>query len=122
MNDVLLQTWKAQLDSGMRLLESITEGAIRLHQAQLEAATEAHAEIEATRKAVAGATDAAQLMTLCAESARATAEKSFARWRSLVQAPEGPLGMFKLDTIDGAYKQWLETLQGVYRPVAKAGS
>ena len=122
MNDVLLQTWKAQLDSGMRLLETIAEGAMRLHQAQLEAATEAHADIQATRKAMAAASDAAQRMTLCAQTASASAAKSFARWRSLAQAAEGPLGVLRPDSIDGAYQQWLETVQRIYRPVDKAGS
>ena len=35
--DMFMQAWKAQLDAGLRVLETITEGAIRMHEAQLEA-------------------------------------------------------------------------------------
>ena len=122
--DLLLQASKTQLDAALRMMESVTEAAIRIHEAQLEAATEAHADVEATRKAIAAATDASQLMKLCGEFARANAAKSFTYWRSLAQAgmPEAPSGMLKLDTIDGAYKQWLDGLQQLYKPFQKSGT
>jgi hypothetical protein len=124
MNDLMLGAWKAQLETGMRALESITEAAIRLHAAQLQAATEAHADLEATRKAIAAATDASQLTQLCAAWARANAGKSFGYWRSLAQAatPQAGAGPLKLEMIDGAYQQWLETVQRFYKPFEKAGS
>ena len=122
--DLFLQTWKAQLDAGMRALETITEGAIRMHEAQLEAATEAHADLEATRKAIASATDASHVLQLYTEWSRANAEKSFACWRSLLQAgtPEAPPQMLKLEMIDSAYKQWLDTVQRFYKPLEKTNT
>jgi phasin family protein len=141
--DMFMQAWKAQLDAGLRVLETITEGAIRMHEAQLEAATEAHADADATRKALAAATDASQVMKLYAEWARANAEKSLAYWRSLLQAgtqtdaavakcvgsgtPVALPEVFKtadldaskqamLGLIDGAYRQWLDAAQRMYRP------
>ena len=103
--DMFMQAWKAQLDAGLRAIETITESAIRVHEAQLEAATQTHADAEATRKAIAAASDASQLTKLCAEWARANAGKSFAYWRSLLQAgtPQALPGMPKLEMIDGAY-------------------
>ena len=129
--DMFMQAWKAQLDAGMRMLETITEGAIRMHEAQLEAATEAHADADATRKAIVAATDASQLMKLYAEWSRANAEKSLAYWRSLFEtvlqtdaavakcvgsgAPMAlPQGL-DLGMIDSAYRQWLEATQKLYR-------
>ena len=131
--DMFVQAWKAQLDAGMRVFEILTEGAMRVYEAQLEAATEAHADAEATRKALAAATDMGQVMKLCAEWARANSEKSFACCRSFVEAvaetdkevvkcvgtpmalPQGvDLGM-----IDSAYKQWLEGVQRMYRSAAR---
>jgi len=113
----LMQAWKAQIDAGLRVLETISEGAIRMHEAQLEAATEAHADLEATRKALAAATEASQVMKLCAEWARANAGKSLAYWRSLLQAgtPEAPPQMLNLGMLDSAYKQWLENVQRLYQ-------
>ena len=131
--DMFVQAWKAQLDAGMRVFEILTEGAMRVYEAQLEAATEAHADAEATRKALAAATDMGQVMKLCAEWTRANTEKSFACCRSFVEAvaetdkevvkcvgtpmalPQGiDLGM-----IDSAYKQWLEGVQRMYRSATR---
>ena len=129
MNDLFLQTLKAQLDVGLHVLETISEGAIRMREAQLEAATEAHADLEATRKAIAAATDAAQLLKLQTEWATANAQKSFAYWRCLLEAVvetdtevakcvgtpvAAPQGL-NLGMIDGAYKQWLEGMQRFYQ-------
>jgi len=133
--DMFVQAWKAQLDAGMRVLETITEGAIRMHEAQLEAATEAHADADATRKAILAATDASQLMKLYAEWSRANAEKSLAYWRSLFEtvmqtdaavakcvgsgAPIALPEALNLGMIDSAYKQWLNGVQRFYQPLER---
>lgn len=84
--DALLQTWKTQLESGLRVMEAIIEGSIRIRELQLEAATQAHADVVATRQAVAAATDAAQLIKLQTDWLQANAQKSFEYWRSAHQA------------------------------------
>jgi len=124
MTDLFLQAWKAQFDTGLHVLETVTEAAIRMHEAQLEAATEAHADLEATRKAIASATDASHVLQLYTEWSRANAGKSFAYWRSLLQAgtPEAPPQMLKLEMVDSAYKQWLDTVQRFYRPFEKTNA
>jgi hypothetical protein len=101
MTDVFLQGWKAQLDAVLRLAETVTEAAMRMHEVQLNAAAEAHADAEATRKAIAAASDFAQAMTIYTEWARSNAGKSLQYWRALLQAgtPEAP------------YNPWLGVLQ-----------
>ena len=136
--DLPIQAWKKQCDTGLRLMETLIQGAMKVHEAQLEAATFAHADIEATRKAIAAATDASQLLRLQAEWTRANVEKSLAYWRSMYQtltetnaqlvkaiysgtampAPEGAK-VDALDMVDRAYKQWLDSIQQFYKPVGR---
>lgn len=109
MTDVFLQGWKAQLDAALRLAETVTEAAMQMHEVQLEAAAQAHADAEATRKAIAAATDFAQAMKLYTEWARGNAAKSLQYWRALFQAstPEAP------------YNPWLGVLQQFPKPLEK---
>lgn len=86
MNDPMLQAWKTQVDANLRVVEAMIEGATRMHEAQLEAAAHAHADALATHKAIAGAKDAAELMRLQSDWARANLEKSVAYWRELYEA------------------------------------
>src|SRR5574341_445181 len=140
---LLLPAWKKHLDASLGTMETIVEGSIKIRQLQLEAATEAHADIEATRKAVAAATSAAQLIKLQTEWLQSNARKSLAYWRSAYEAlvetdtalvqcacagtavplPEafktGDLEASKqalLGMVDSAYKQWFDAAQRFYRP------
>lgn len=83
--DLLATAWKRQLDAGFCLLETLLEGATRLREAQLEAATEAHAAAVATQKALSGASGAAQLLALQAQWTRANAEQCMAYWRAMYE-------------------------------------
>lgn len=134
--DFLVPAWKRQCDAGLRAIEAIIEGATKIHETQLQAAAEAHADAEATRKALAAATDPAQVFRLQTEWARANAQKSFAYWRSMAQAvmetdaelakcmysqaPVALAGMVKADALDALYKQWLDSVWRVYKPVERA--
>lgn len=136
--DFLMQAWKRQCDAGLGALEAIIEGATKIHETQLQAAAEAHADAEATRKAITAATDPSQLFKLQAEWARANAQKSLAYWRSVYQAlAETGAAVAKcaggaapvtvpetagLNLIDSAYRQWLEAAQRFYRPVEKVSA
>ena len=147
--DFVMQAWKKQCDTSLRAMETLIEGATKIREAQLEAASFAHADAEATRKAIAAATDPSQLLRLQTEWARANVEKALAYWRSNYQtvmetnaelvkclysaaavAGAGP-DAFKgadfdasrqalLGMVDGAYKQWLESVQQLYKPVERA--
>jgi len=133
--DFLLQAWKQQLDLGLRLVETIVDGAIKLREVQIEAATDAHADAVATRKSVADASDLAQLVKLQAEWTRANAQKCAAYWRDLYEAAartqgelasragvQPPAAAINADSnkamfgmIDDAYREWLGAAQKFYR-------
>jgi phasin family protein len=133
--DFLLQAWKQQLDLGLRLVETIVEGAIKLREVQIEAATDAHADAVATRKSAVDATDLAQLVKLQAEWTRANVQKCAAYWRDLyevaartqgelasragVQPPaaavSGEPNKALFGMIDDAYRGWLDATQKFYR-------
>lgn len=142
-DEVLVQSWKQQLDRGMRAVEAVIEGATRLHEVQLEAATVAHADTVATHKALAEAKNAGDLFRLQAEWTRRNAEKSLRYWRDVSEcamqcgaevakclgagnpltAVPDALKSADFDTskqallsvIDNAYKQWLQASERFYR-------
>jgi phasin family protein len=132
---VLAPAWKRQCDAGLRAIEAMIEGATKIHQTQLQAAAEAHASAEATRTALAAATDPAQVFRLQTEWARANAQKSFAYWRSMAQAvvetdaelakcmygqaPAVLAGMVNADALGALYKRWFDSVSQVYKPVAR---
>lgn len=80
--NLLLQAWKQQLDIGFRAIETILEGATKLHEAQLDAACGAHADAVATHKALAQATNASELLRLQAQWAAANARHWAEYWRN----------------------------------------
>ena len=134
-NDFLVQVWKQQLDGCLRTIETLVEGATKLRELQLAAAMDAHADLEATRNAMAAAHDPARVLELQAQWARGNAEKCAAYWRrsyevgaqmqaSLAQcmvaapAAAGPpavddSGQPVLRLMDQVYKQWLDAAQQI---------
>ena len=132
--DFLLQAWKRQVDSGMHLVETLVEGVTRMREVQIEAAADAHADLEATRKSVAAAVDVPELLKLQGEWAAANARKCAAYWRELYAVmaqtqselarcacaestalSEKPSNKALLGAIDDAYRQWLDATQQFYR-------
>jgi len=124
---------KRQLESGLAVLEAITESSRKLQQAQLKAATEAHAAVEEMHRRVSQSGDAQELWRLQGEWMSASMEKSLAYWRELYQTaietetsiakllaaqlpfappavpgagndPAGPLA----EMMNDAYKRWTE--------------
>jgi phasin family protein len=135
--DFLIQAWKKQCDAGLRAIEAMIEGATKIHETQLQAAAQAHADAEATRKAIAAATDPSQLFKLQTEWARANAQKSFAYWRSMVEAvvetdaellrgmfglPAVMPGALKAADIDTLYKTWLDSVRQFYKSAERASA
>ena len=84
--ECILNAWKQQVDIGFRVIETLIEGATKLHEAQLEAACGAHADIVATRKTIAAATSASELLKLQAQWAGANMESCMAYWRQMYEA------------------------------------
>ena len=121
--DFVLYICKLQFETALRALESVVEAAERLREAQLDAATWTHAELEATRKALAEANDLPQVWKLQAEWARSSATKSLEYWRSIFRCctyPDAPPALPA--TIDDAYKQWLQALRRLYTPAQAAAA
>jgi len=83
--DLMLKTWKRQVDAAFRLIEAMTEGAERMHETQLEAAAETHADAVATQQAALRAKDAAELAQVQLQWARANVEKALAYWRAMYE-------------------------------------
>ena len=134
-----MEPWKIPFDTTLRLVEALTEGAMKMHETQLESATDAHANAEATRQSIANAGDPAALMQLYAQWAQHNSAHAVAYWRALFEASlETNAALLKclgaagapgaaiapldaegsknalLGAVDGAYKQWLEATRRLY--------
>lgn len=85
-SNVMLDAWKRQLDATLRVTEAIIEGSTRMHEVQIEAATDAHADAVATQKSLAAASSPAELLRLQTEWMAANQRKSMQYWKSLYEA------------------------------------
>lgn len=84
--NIVMDAWKRQLDTALRITEAIIEGSTRMHEVQIEAATGAHADAVATQKSLAGTQDSAELLQLQTEWLVANQTKSMQYWKSLYEA------------------------------------
>ena len=82
----MMDAWKRQLDTTMRITEALIEGSTRMHEVQIEAATEAHADAVATQKALASAAGPSELLRIQTEWLAANQKKSMEYWKGLVEA------------------------------------
>jgi phasin family protein len=85
-DNAALDAWKRQLDAAMRITEAIIEGSTRMHEVQIEAATDAHADAVATQKSLAAASGPAELLRIQTEWYVANQRKSMEYWRGLYEA------------------------------------
>jgi phasin family protein len=86
LDNTMMQAWKNQLDAAMRVTEAVIEGSTRMHEVQIEAATEAHADAVATQKSLAAARSPAEMLRIQAEWLAANQKKSMEYWRQLYGA------------------------------------
>ena len=133
--DTALQAWKRQIDTALRIAEALVEGAEGAREIQLRAAVEAHAWLEANRKALAGELGPTELVALQSRLATENLGKMAEYWSRLganardTQArivgivTEGsaltatPVPQDALSAIvDAGYKQWMEALKQLYIP------
>ena len=138
--DFFIKACKDNIDCGMRVIEALTEGAAKVRELQLEAATEVHANTVATQKAIAACSDPTEMWKQYSQWMLANAQKSAAYWQSIAQAmSETNAAVFKSLTqvaqqvqassplgdgdagkaalagmIDTAYKQWLDATREFY--------
>lgn len=140
-----IEAWKKQFDLALRLVEALTEGAMKMHETQLEAATDTHANAEATRQSAAQAAGPLEIVRVQAQWTQHNMQHAAAYWRALFEtALETNASLLKclaeqpaftalagkpldveasqsslLGMVDGAYKQWLEATRRLYgAPVA----
>jgi phasin family protein len=85
-SNAMLDAWKRQLDATMRVTEVLIEGSTRMHEVQIEAATDAHADAVATQKSLAAASSPAELLRVQTEWMAANQRKSMQYWKSLYEA------------------------------------
>jgi phasin protein len=107
----------------------MVECARRIHEVQLEAAVEAHASAEATRKQLQGARDPQELWRIQSEWLAACLKGSLSYWSEISQAvlesqasiaaslgqPSAALlqGAAPMQMMDSAYQQWLAATRKV---------
>lgn len=144
--DLAITACKQQLETAVGVIEAITEGSKRMREAQLKAASEAHASAEALHQRIAGAGDAQELWRIDSDWTWVNLGRSLAYWRELceialatqasiakclsqqvlfagpqapaiAEASQRPL----LEMMDTAYKRWLETTRQFYAaPIVSA--
>lgn len=125
--DLILDAWKRQLDTAMKVTEAMVEGGERAREIQLEAAVDAHAWLEANRKALAAAPSAAELLAMQSRFVTEDLGKAAQYWsrlganardtqaRILQILAEAPLGAPSALPLDAGFKQWLESLKWLSR-------
>lgn len=135
--DTATAAWKNGVDAWWRALEAVTEGARKLHEIQLEAAVEAHACAEASRKQFADAADPQAALRIQADWLSRNVADCQAYWRRVAETAGEtqaavtaclcgqPMGVpptagaagtqaAMLGMMDKAYQQWLETTRQLY--------
>ena len=120
---------KPAVDCNMRVVEALVEGATRIHELQLQAATEAHAGAVATQKTVAQTADPGKIAQLYGEWMIANAQKSVAYWQSIAQVVmETNAAILKcfgegasavpVAGLDDAYTRWAKATRDFYTTAA----
>ena len=137
--EVGLGAWKRQMDVALQVAEAMVEGAEKAREIQLAAGVDAHAWLEASRKALAEAPGMTEIAALESRLATENLGKVAQYWvRLAANARDTQTGIFKLlleqstapllsvqpqapaaqdalsSIIDAGYKQWLETLRSLY--------
>jgi hypothetical protein len=82
----LLQTWKQQLDTTLKLIDAAVQGTLEMRTSQLAAAMETHARDLDTEKSVTGAKSVQDLMAIQLSWMTGNLERSMAYWNQMFQA------------------------------------
>ena len=134
--DLVTKVWKQQIDTAVRLVETIAEESRKIREYQVAAALEAHRSAAAARERLEKAADAKDLWRIQGEWLLASLERSLAYWRRLYEASaQTQLGMLKclceplnmaapqapagsnialFGMMGDAYKRWLDTTTRFY--------
>ena len=82
----LLQTWKQQLDTGIRLIDAAVQGTLEMRSSQLAAAMETHARDLDIEKTLSGAKSVSDLLAIQLNWMTGNLERSMAYWNQMFQA------------------------------------
>jgi hypothetical protein len=82
----MLQTWKEQLDTSLRLIDAAVQGALEMRSSQLAAAMETHARDLDAEKLVTRAKSASDLLAIQLNWMTGNLERSMAYWNLMFQA------------------------------------
>jgi hypothetical protein len=82
----LLQTWKQQLDTTLRLIDAAVQGTLEMRSSQLAAAMETHARDLDIEKTLSGAKSASDLLAIQLSWMTGNLERSMAYWNQMFQA------------------------------------
>lgn len=143
--EVGLGAWKRQMDVALQVAEAIVEGAEKTREIQLAAGVDAHAWLEASRKALADAPGMTEITAVQSRLATENFGKMAQYWARLAAnardtqsrvfkllleqsaapllstQPQAPAAQDALNSIiDAGYKQWLDTLRSLYATTANS--
>jgi phasin protein len=82
----MLQTWKEQVDTGIKMIDAMVQGAMEMRTSQLAAATETHTRDLNIEKSVMGARTASDLLLIQLNWMTANMERSMAYWNQMFHA------------------------------------
>jgi hypothetical protein len=82
----MLQSWKQQLDTGLKLIDAAVQGTLEMRSSQLAAAMETHARDLDAENLVTGAKSLSDLMAIQLEWMTSNLERSIAYWNQMLQA------------------------------------
>jgi len=82
----MLQSWKQQLDTGLKLIDAAVQGTLEMRSSQLAAAMETHSRDLDAEKLVTGARSLSDLLAIQLEWMTGNLERSMAYWNQMFQA------------------------------------
>jgi hypothetical protein len=82
----MLQSWKQQLDTGLKMVDAVVQGAMEMRTSQLAAAADTHNRDLDAEKSVMGAKTISDLLLIQLNWMTANMERSMAYWNQMFQA------------------------------------
>jgi hypothetical protein len=144
--DVAIKAWKHQIDGAAHVVEAVTEGSLKIGEAQLKAAAEANTRMDTARRQLEKATNAGDLWRIHSEWMAANLQKSLEYWSDVNRAavetqssvmkylvyPVGALGpqataipeasrTALVGMMDDAYRRWRESTLQFYAAAKTTG-
>lgn len=129
--DQFFEAWKKQVDTSLRVMDSVVEAAAKMRATQLSAANETHERMQALEKALADAKSAQEMWGAQWNWALATCERSATYWRALFETmteansimgrclQDGMQGAVPAPSGDGIPSAGLAAMDNAYREMLK---